>query len=53
MQQKKNSSTYLLYGKEGSGRWMHAIAFTALLNCESVVEEDLYYMLFSRKRLSM
>ncbi len=36
--QKKNSSTYVLYGKEGSGRWLHAIAFTALLNCESVQE---------------
>ena len=36
---KKNSSTYLFYGKEGSGRWLHAIAFTALLNCESVQNE--------------
>ncbi len=38
--QKKTSSTYLLYGKEGSGRWLHAVAFTALLNCESVIEEN-------------
>ena len=37
---KKNSSTYLLYGKEGSGRWLHAIAFTALLNCEAVKNDD-------------
>ncbi len=38
--QKKTSSTYLLYGKEGSGRWLHAIAFTALFNCEDVKEVD-------------
>lgn len=38
--QKKTSSTYLLYGKEGIGRWLHAVAFTALLNCESVIEEN-------------
>lgn len=33
--QEKSSSTFLLYGKEGSGRWLHAVAFTALMNCEN------------------
>lgn len=34
--QEKSSATFLLYGVDGSGRWLHAVAFTALLNCENV-----------------
>lgn len=30
------SSTYLLYGQEGSGRWFTAVSLAALLNCENV-----------------
>lgn len=38
--QKKDSSTFLLYGQDGIGRWVYAISFAALLNCEQPVEEE-------------
>lgn len=31
----RTAGTYLLYGSEGTGRWLLAMSFTALLNCEN------------------
>ena len=33
--QGRSAGTYLLYGPEGTGRWLVAISYAALLNCES------------------
>jgi hypothetical protein len=42
--QDKSSSTFLLYGKDGSGRWLHAIAFAALMNCEKPQDTGTFHL---------
>jgi DNA polymerase-3 subunit delta' len=35
--QGRTAGTYLLHGPDGTGRWLSAVSFAALLNCESPV----------------
>lgn len=36
----RKAGTYLLFGPEGTGRWLLAVSFTALLNCDKPVRLD-------------
>ncbi|UCE23735.1 MAG: hypothetical protein JSU74_10595 [Candidatus Zixiibacteriota bacterium] len=35
-QQGRAANTYLLFGPDGTGRWLLAVSYAALINCESI-----------------